>query len=157
MNREEKKKTKLSVSSPGPAPQGAFRGHAPPNDCLFPSKRGLCPEEINRLGAIGVQFVAKILVITREFVGKNCFFEDFAMNTDCLCGLTPGFMKIRVYFERRTFFIFSFCIHGLHLRIRGNSHVFRDEDQNLWKFEYCLERRPYILFGLHLRICGNSR
>ena len=44
--------------SPGPAPRGAFRGHAPPNDCLCPLKRELCPEEINRLGAVGVQIEA---------------------------------------------------------------------------------------------------
>ena len=43
----------------------AFRGRAPPNDCLcppkwllVPPKQGLCPEEINRLGAAGVQIWA---------------------------------------------------------------------------------------------------
>ena len=45
---------------------GAFRGRAPqmtacvpPNEnCAPPPKRGLCPDEINRLGAIGVQIEA---------------------------------------------------------------------------------------------------
>ena len=31
---------------------------APPKQELCPSKRGLCPEEINKLGATGVQFEA---------------------------------------------------------------------------------------------------
>ena len=50
-----------------PAPRGAYRGRAPPNDCLcshqtkiVPPKRGLCPEEINRLGATGVLIKAQI-------------------------------------------------------------------------------------------------
>ena len=37
---------------------GAFRDLALPNDCLCPLKWGLCPEEINRLGATGVQIEA---------------------------------------------------------------------------------------------------
>ena len=37
---------------------GAFRGRAPTNDCLCLPKRGLCFEEINRLGATGVQIEA---------------------------------------------------------------------------------------------------
>ena len=54
---------------------GAFRGLAPPNECLCPPirklcppKRGLCPEEINRIGAAGVQIEAEIGVWTRIFV-----------------------------------------------------------------------------------------
>ena len=46
---------------------GAYRGRAPPNDCLCPPrrklcppKRGLCPEEINRLRASGVQIESQI-------------------------------------------------------------------------------------------------
>ena len=44
----------------GPAPRGGeFRGRSPsPNENCDPLKRGLCPEEINRLGAIGVQIEA---------------------------------------------------------------------------------------------------
>ena len=44
---------------------GAYRGSAPPNDCLcpptkiVPPKQGLCPEEISRLGAAGVQIEAQ--------------------------------------------------------------------------------------------------
>ena len=60
--------------------EGAYRGRAPLNDCLCssnencsPSKRGPCPEEINRLGAIGVQIEAQIGVF---------------------CGLPPDFMTI---------------------------------------------------------------
>ena len=49
----------------GPALWGAFRDRAPPTDCLcapqtkvVPPKRGLCPEESNRLGATGEQIEA---------------------------------------------------------------------------------------------------
>ena len=64
---------------------GAYRGRAPPNDCLcppkrklFPPKRGLCPEENNRLGATGVQIEAQNGVF-------QCYFC-------AICGLTPDFM-----------------------------------------------------------------
>ena len=49
----------------------------------------------------------KILVVTPEFVSKNCFFVDFAIKIVCLCGCTQEFMKIRVYFEMKTFFFWS--------------------------------------------------
>ena len=60
-----------------------------------------------------------------------------------------------------------FSFFGLHLRSRGNSHVFRDEDQNLWKYVFfccfcflvftseVVEIRT--VFGMKTRICGNSR
>ena len=64
---------------------GAYRGRAPPNDCLCPPKRklcppkqGLCPEEISRLGATGVQIEAQVGVCHQ-------YFRNF-------CGLTPDFM-----------------------------------------------------------------
>ena len=48
---------------------GAYRGRAPPTDCLCPPKRKLCPpkrglrpEEINRLGASGAQIEVQISV-----------------------------------------------------------------------------------------------
>ena len=68
---------------PDPAPGGAYRGRAPPTGCLcpskrklFPPKRGLCPEEINRLGATGAQFKAQISVF---------------------CGLTPDFVTFLLW------------------------------------------------------------
>ena len=60
---------------------GAFRSRAPQMAACAPQakivlpKRGLCPEEINRLGDIGEQFEAKILVITLEFVGTRTVFS----------------------------------------------------------------------------------
>ena len=50
----------------------------------------------------------KILVITLNFVSKNCFFVDFAIYTNCFCGLTPEFMIIRVYFGSKIFFFSVF-------------------------------------------------
>ena len=59
-------------------------GPCPPKSLLVLPKRELCcpqmrlvPDEIYRLGATVVQFDAKILVITLEFVSKNCLFVDF--------------------------------------------------------------------------------
>ena len=54
---------------PDPAPRWAYRGRAPPTDCLCPQtkivppKRGLCPKEINRLGASGAQIEVQISVV----------------------------------------------------------------------------------------------
>ena len=62
-------------------PRGAFRGRAPqmtacaPQTKIVPPKRGLCLEEINRLGATGVQIEAQIGVCHQYF-----------------CGLTPDFV-----------------------------------------------------------------
>ena len=56
---------------------GAFRGRAPqmtacaPQTKIVPSKRGLFPEEINRLGATGVQIETQIGVC-----GIFVFFVD---------------------------------------------------------------------------------
>ena len=75
-----------------------------PQTRIAPPKRGLRPKEINRLGATGVQFEAKISVITLEFVSKNWFFVDFAISTVCFCGFTPGVMKIHGYFGTKIFF-----------------------------------------------------
>ena len=51
-----------------PAPRGAYRGRAPPNDCLCPPKRklcppkrGLCPEEINRSGLLDCKSRPKLV------------------------------------------------------------------------------------------------
>ena len=49
-----------------------------PQTKIVSPKRGLCPEEINRLGATGVQIEAQIGVCDR-------YFHNF-------CGLTPDFM-----------------------------------------------------------------
>ena len=80
-----------------PAPRGAFRGCAPPNECfcppkrkLCPPKRGLCPEEINKIGAAGVQIEAEIGV-------WHPHIRNF-------CGLAPDFTK---FLGWRPFFFFS--------------------------------------------------
>ena len=77
-----------------------------------PPKRVLCPEEINRLGALGVQIEALnsqngvYRPRTRE---QELFFRHF-------CGLTPHFIEL---LRRRPFFFVS-----LHLRIREKSQKF---------------------------------
>ena len=62
-----------------PAPRGGKPGPCPPpKRKLCPPKRGLYPEEIDRLGATGVQTEAQIGVC-------HSYFRAF-------CGLTPDFM-----------------------------------------------------------------
>ena len=62
---------------PDPVPREAYRGRAPqltacaPQTKIVPPKRGLCPEEINWLGASGAQIKVQISVF---------------------CGLTPDFV-----------------------------------------------------------------
>ena len=105
----------------GPAPRGGIPGPCPPKSLLVPPKWELCPpppsEDCAPKKLTGLVLLecnwrpeAKILVITLEFVSKNCFFVDFAINTVCFCGVTPEFMKIRVYFGTKTFsLLFLFC------------------------------------------------
>ena len=96
--------TIYDIRTAGPAPRGEFRGRAPPNDCLCPPKRRLCPEEINRLGAIGVQIEAG----DSQIGEYRSYFRNF-------CGHTPNFIKL---LGRR-----PFCF-GLHLRNRKKSLEF---------------------------------
>ena len=126
----------LALLKSGPAPWGAFRGCAAPNDCLCPPnkscappKQGLCPEEINRLGATGVQIEAwdsqnsayrfRIYGKSNIFLGyKPDFGEIFnwrpfffwsylriCEKSNDLWKHKPGFVEI---FELRTLFFFVF-------------------------------------------------
>ena len=64
---------------------GAYRGRAPQTDCLCPPKRGLYPEEINRLRASGAQIEAQISVfcgLTPDFV---TFLASFFFFLDIIC------------------------------------------------------------------------
>ena len=93
---------------PGPAPRGGIPGPCPRNDCLclpkqkmcFPSKRGLCPEEIKRLPATGVQieaFDSQIRVYRPRIGDQELFLCDFCTHT--------GFHKT---FGQRPFFFLVF-------------------------------------------------
>ena len=69
--------------SAGPAPRGGHSGAVPP-------KRGLCLEEINRLGATEVQIEAQnsqIGAYRPRIREQELFFRS-------CCGLTPDFMKL---------------------------------------------------------------
>ena len=56
-----------------PAPWGAYQGRAPQMTACAPPKQGLCPGEINRLEATGVQIEAQIGV----FCGLTSDFMTF--------------------------------------------------------------------------------
>ena len=136
------------ASHSGPAPRGSFRGRAP-KSLLVPPKRELCPPSENcapkkLTGSVLLECKSspetpKILLITLKFVSKDCFFVDFAMNTDCFCGLTPEIMKLRVDFGTKTFILFYFLLFTSELeeictifvmeaRICENASTFSDED-----------------------------
>ena len=111
------------ASHSGPAPRGAFRGRAPQIIACAPQIIACAPKKLTcsvPLECKSSPETPKILLITLKFVSKNCFFADFAMNTDCFCGFTPEIMKLRVYFGTKTFILFF----AFHLKIRGNSHDF---------------------------------
>ena len=81
-----------------PRAKGGIPGPCLPKWKLYPPKRGLCPTESYRLGAMECSSrleTPKILIITPEFVSKNRSFADSAVKT-------------------------FFCFFGLHSRIRGN-------------------------------------
>ena len=73
--------------NPGPAPRGAFRGRAPPIDCLCPPKQKLCPpsedcapKKLTDSGLLECKSrpkTPKLVVTALEFVSKNCFFVIF--------------------------------------------------------------------------------
>ena len=78
----------------------------------------------------------KKLVITPEFVSKNCCFADFAIKTLFLWFHPKICWNLRIFLGWRSFF-------GLHPRIPKNSHIFGDE---------------YLFFlGFYSRICEISR
>ena len=101
----------------------AFRGRAPrmtacaPQTKILLPKRGLCPEEINKLEATGVQIEApdsRNSGYRPRIRKQEQFFHNF-------CGLTPDFIKLRVNFGTKTFFLNFF---GHHFRIRGKLQDF---------------------------------
>ena len=108
---------KQTVVRPG-ATWGHF-GAVPPNHCSCPPKQELCPPSEDcapkkLTGSVLLESnsrpkTPKILVITPEFVGKNCFFIDFAIKTVCFCGFTPEFTKTHVYCGIKTSF-FGFYV-----------------------------------------------
>ena len=94
-----------------PSATGAFRGRAPQIIACAPPSEDCAPKKLT--GSVLLECKSspetpKLLLITLKFVSKNCFFVDFAMNTDCFCGLTPEIMELRVYFGTKTFILFYF-------------------------------------------------
>ena len=92
---------------------GGIPWPCPPNHCLCPPSEDCASKKLT--GSVLLECKSspenpKILLITLKFVSKNCFFVDFAMNTDCFCGLTPEIMKLRVYFGTKTFILFYFLL-----------------------------------------------
>ena len=71
----------------------------------------------------------KILVITTEFVSKNCFFADF------FYGFTPEFVKFAYFFEMRSFF-FVFTLEFVKIHAYFEMKIFFwSLLQIFWNFE----------------------
>ena len=82
----------------GPAPRGAFRGRAFPNENCAPLSEDCASKKVT--GSVPLECSSgletpKILIITPEFVSKNRSFADSAVKT-------------------------FFCFYCRHSRIRGN-------------------------------------
>ena len=118
-------------NSAGTAPRGGILGPCPPNHCLCPPNENCVPPSEdsapNKLtGSVLLECNSRpetpeILVITQEFVSKNCVFRRFCNDTVCFCGFTPEFMKSCEYIGTKTFLFFFFFL-GLHLSVRGITH-----------------------------------
>ena len=67
-----------------------------------------------------------MLVITPEFVSMDCFFVDFAIIAVSFCGFTPEFMKLRVFFEMKTF-VFDCAPDFVQFRVGPDSRIKRNE------------------------------
>ena len=106
---------------------GTYRGRAPQTDCLCPPKRGLFPEEINRLGASGAQIEVQISVFCgwRPFffgdhlfwAGKTAWICDFGRKiplTFCFspCLFHPDWDK----------FLLPLCPSRIHTKQTSRAH-----------------------------------
>ena len=134
---------------PGATRRGAFRGRAPQMTACALPKWGLCPDEINRLGATRVQIEAvdSILLIALEFVIKNVIFVD-----------SHGFHETsRIIWNEYLFFLV------LTLELAENPKIFEMKT----RIVEILNWRPFFLvftseimenrtiFEMKTRICGN--
>ena len=112
------------ASHSGPAPRGALRGRAPKSLLVSP-KRGLCPEEINRLGATGVQIEPRDSQNTAyhpKIREQELFFRRFCNERRLFLWTHPrNYETSRIFWDEDLYFILFFAFH---LRIRGNSHDF---------------------------------
>ena len=67
-----------------PAPRESIPGTCPPKRELYPPSEDSAPKKVT--GPVPLECSSrpetpKVLVITPEFVSKNCFFADFAIKT----------------------------------------------------------------------------
>ena len=93
----------------GTAPRGVHSGAVPPNHYLCPPNENRAPpSEDCTTGSVPLKCslrleTRKILVITPEFVCKNCFFAYFAIRTHFLW-FYPKTSKNSPLFEMKNFF-----------------------------------------------------
>ena len=88
----------------------------PPQTKIVLPKRGLCSKEIDSLGTSGVQIEALDFQNSsnrRRICEQELLFRNF-------CGLTPDYIKLRLYFGTRAFFWSSSFLCDPHFQIHIN-------------------------------------
>ena len=137
-----------------PAPRGGIPGPCPPKWLLVPPqtkivppKRGLCPEEINRLGAIGVQIEAQIGVCDRYFCNFWRLTPDFMI----LLGWRPlFFFEITRFRPEKTFEVLISARKSLRISVK--TFFLGDHLSSAGKtFQFLIAAGKSLwIFGLHL-------
>ena len=122
-----------SIAS-GPAPRGAFRGRASPNDNCAPQGEDCAPKKVTGLVPLECNSrleTPKILIITPEFVSKNRSFADSA---------------VKIFFR----------FYGRHSRIRGNK-VFVPPPQIIYASPVTLlGRQTFKFLSLFVILVGTN-
>ena len=109
---------KKDFTRPG-ATGEAFRSRAPPNENCALSSEDCPPKKVR--GSMPLECSSrpetlKILVTTPEFVSKNCFFADFAINTHFFVVPPWKSWKFIHFFEMKTFFFSVFTQEFVEIR-----------------------------------------
>ena len=93
-----------------PTPREHFGAVLPQITACAPQARVVPQRKLDWLGATGVQFEAKtpkLLVVTPEFVSKNCFLAGKFCNENLFLWFNPEIHKIRAFLEMKTFLVFT--------------------------------------------------
>ena len=131
-------------SEAGPAPRGSIPGPCPPNHCLCSAKREMCPPSEDCAPKKVTSSVPmecssrpqnpKILVITSEFVSKNCFFRIFRNEDIFFLVFILEFVEIPTYFAVKIFgFWFTLSNSKLEVFVPPKKIVYAPPVTILWR------------------------
>ena len=127
-------------SSSGPAPRGRHFGAVPPNEICAPQSEDWTPKKV--LGSVPLECnsmpgTLKILVVTPEFVRKNCFFADFAINTFFFVVPPQKLWKFVYFLKGRPFiYLFIFLVFTPEfVEIRDENLLVFGPQSRIWSIE----------------------